>query len=198
MGYPQKRPGNGINWRSESGVTLLEVVAALGIIVILLAVLSQLLDTGSRLWMKNDRAYQRQHQLHDINLTLAQDLSQAYASDLLPGKALTGDETKLVLWRETPQGLQQVTYRYDAPTSTIYRSAGFWGEHGDEKTVFYDIVRWKFEYFAGGSKSWKSIWEPELKAELPALIRITVATATNDLGSQVISVEAWHDDEAEN
>jgi type II secretory pathway component PulJ len=197
MGYHIKRPGNAINRWNESGVTLLEAVAALGIIVILLAVLAQLLETGSRLWLKNDRAYQRQHRLRDLNLTLTQDLSQAYASDLLPDRALTGDAATLALWRETPRGLQQVTYRYDSPTATLYRSAAFWGEQGDEQAVFSDIVKWKFEYFAANSRSWEYQWEPQSQAELPALIRITATTARNDLGSQVIAVEAWHD-EAEN
>jgi type II secretory pathway component PulJ len=194
MGYPGKKSGSAINWRSDSGVTLLEVVAALGIMVLLLAVLAQMLDTGSRLWLKSDRAYQTPHQLQDLYTILTQDLSQAYTSDFLPGKALTGDATQLSLWRETSVGLEQVTYRYDAVTKTLYRSAGFWGEHCEEKAAFSDLADLKFEYYAATAKNWQYNWEPERKTTLPALIRITAKSALHDLGTQVIAVEAWHDE----
>jgi type II secretory pathway component PulJ len=194
MGYPAKGSGKGIGRRSESGVTLLEVVAALGIMVLLLAVLAQLLNTGGRLWLKSDRAYQRQHQLQDLYTILAQDLSQAYTSVFLPEKALRGDAVQLALWRETPRGLQQVTYRYDGITKTLYRSAGFWGEQCVEQTAFADLTAWKLEYYAIATKNWQYNWEPELKTTLPTLIRFTAATGLTDLGTQVIAVEAWHDE----
>jgi type II secretory pathway component PulJ len=194
MGYPRNVPGRGIGRRSESGVTLLEIVAALGIMVLLLAVLAQLLDTGGRLWLKSDRAYQRQHQLQDLYTILAQDLSQAYASAFLPEQAFHGDAMELALWRETPRGLQQVTYRYDGITKTLYRATGFWGEQCAAQTIFAGLTAWKFEYYSAAAKNWQYNWKPELKTALPALIRFTAATELTDLGTQVIAVEAWHDE----
>jgi hypothetical protein len=197
MGKPGKGPGSVYSWRSDSGTTLLEVVAALGIMVLLLAVLAQLLHTGGRLWLKSDRAYQMPHQLQDLQNLLGQDLHQAYASDFLPGRALSGDATQLALWRETPRGLEQVTYRYEASAKTLYRSAGFWGERCEAEAAFTGLAAWKFEYYAAVAKNWQYNWEPERKSTLPSLIRITAATPAHDLGSQVIAVEAGHD-EADN
>jgi type II secretory pathway component PulJ len=198
MVNPGKGPGSVSSWRSDSGTTLLEVVAALGIMVMLLAVLAQLLHTGGRLWLKSDRAYQAPHQLQDLQNLLGQDLRQAYTSDFLPGQALSGDATQLVLWRETSRGLEQVTYRYDASAKILYRSAGFWGERCVEEAAFADLAAWKFEYYAAAAKRWQYNWKPERKTNLPSLIRITAATPTHDLGSQVIAVEAAGYDEADN
>jgi type II secretory pathway component PulJ len=197
MGKPGKGLGSVSSWRSNSGATLLEVVAALGIMVLLLAVLAQLLHTGGRLWLKSDRAYQTPHQLQDLQNLLGQDLRQAYADDFLPEPALTGDATQLALWRETPRGLEQVTYRYDASVKTLYRSAGFWGERCEAEAAFTDLAAWKFEYYAAAAKRWEYNWKPERKTTLPSLIRITAATSAHDLGAQVIAVEAGHD-EADN
>jgi type II secretory pathway component PulJ len=179
-------------WRSEAGMTLLEVLASLGILVILLAVLSQMLYTGSRLWLKNDYAYQKQHRLQDLYTILAPELRSACSSEFLPTPACQGDGQQLSFWRETGAGLEQVTYRYDAGQKTLYRMAGFWGAQPEAELLFTDLVAWKFEYFEAATRNWKDDWKPAVKTALPALIRITVATTRTDLGAIAIPLEAWH------
>lgn len=195
MAHPGRKPCNNTVWRSEAGMTLLEVLAALGILVMLLAVLSQMLYTGSRIWVKNDCAYQKQHQLQDLYTMLAPELRSAYGNEFLPGKAFKGDEREVSFWRETGVGLQQVTYRYDATQKTLYRAAGFWGATPEAKPLFTDLSAWKFEYFEAAARNWKYDWDPVVKTALPSLIRITATTTLTDLGSIVIPLEAWHEED---
>lgn len=195
MVQPGGKPCNNTFWRREAGMTLLEVLASLGILVILLAVLSQMLYTGSRMWVKNDYAYQKQHQLQDLYTVLAPELRSAYSSNFLPGKTFKGDEQEVSFWRETGVGLQQVTYHYDAAQKTLYRTAGFWGAQPEAKPLLTDLTAWQFEYFAADARNWKYDWEPAVKTALPSLIRITAATTFTDLGTVVIPLEAWYEED---
>jgi prepilin-type N-terminal cleavage/methylation domain-containing protein len=190
MAQPAREYSGNTGRRSEAGMTLLEVLAALGILVILLTVLSQILHTGSRMWVKNGYAYQNQHQLQDLYTTLAPELRSAYTNPFLAGPACKGDEREVSFWRETGSGLQQVTYRYDAYAKTLYRSAGFWGQRPEFQALFTDLTAWKFAYFEAGTRNWKNDWEPAVKTELPSILRITAATGSADLGSITIPLEA--------
>jgi type II secretory pathway component PulJ len=197
MVYSARKPCNITVWRSEGGLTLMEVLAALGILVLLLTVISQLLYTGGRMWVKTDYAYQKQHQLQDLYTVLASDLRFAYCSQFLPTKAFKGNDLEIAFWRETSMGLQQVTYRYDATQKVINRTAGFWGATPEAEPLFTNLATLKFEYFETTSHNWKSDWEPKLKTLLPSLVRITATTGANDLGTVVIPLEAWHEEDAD-
>jgi type II secretory pathway component PulJ len=183
--------------RSEAGVTLIEVVAALGLLGLLLAVLSQLLHAGGRMWIKTDYAYQRQHQLQDLYTVLASDMRFVYCSPFLPTKALQGNDREIAFWRETERGLQQVTYRYDAPQKILYRTAGFWGVLPEAKPLITNLTALQFEYFETTARNWKYEWEPKRKTLLPSLVRITATAGPDDLGPIVIPLEAWHEEDVD-
>jgi type II secretory pathway component PulJ len=195
MVHPKGKACNNIVWRNEAGMTLLEVVASLGILVILLAVLSQALYTGSRIWLKNGDAYQKQHQLQDFDTILAPELRSAYSNAFLPAPACTGADQEMSFWRETGAGLQQVTYYYDPAKKILYRRAGLWGARPEAKPLFTGLAVWQFEYFDPDGRNWQDDWKPTVKTALPALIRITAATTRTDLGTTVIPLEASHEED---
>ncbi|HYH04117.1 MAG TPA: hypothetical protein VEC37_13520, partial [Bacillota bacterium] len=148
-----------------------------------------LLNTGGRMWTKNDHAYQKQHQLQNVYQVLAKDLQSAYCSEFLPEAALQGDEREMAFWRETPTGLQKITYRYDPTQKVLYRAAGFWGEKLEETPLFQDILTWKFEYFEEQSRNWKYNWDAQIKTAVPSLVKVTATTGLTNLGSLVIPLE---------
>ncbi|HYH01883.1 MAG TPA: hypothetical protein VEC37_02180, partial [Bacillota bacterium] len=104
--------------QNESGVTMLEMVAALSLTALLLGILSQLLFSGVRLWSKQDLFYQQQHRFKFVYQTLYNDFSAAFASTYLPEPALKGDDAKVQLWSETENGLVQITYHFDYTDQT--------------------------------------------------------------------------------
>lgn len=169
-------------------------MASLGILVVLLGVLSQLLYTGGRMWLKTDYAYQKQHQLQELDTVIGGELHLAYSGDFLPEAALRGDEQELAFWRETSRGFEQVTYRYDPAQQILYRAAGFWGSKPEEQVFLRSYTRWKFEYFDAASGNWKLQWRSEAKSMLPSLVRVTAATSPLGEITTVIALDAWHEE----
>jgi hypothetical protein len=166
------------------------MVASLAITAVLLAVLSQFLFSAAGLWGKNDRAYRGQHQFKLIYQTVYSDLSAAYAGGYLPVAALAGEPTGLRFWKETPSGLQQVSYRFDPSQAKVFRSTGFWGGSAPETELFREIVAWQWEYYQPSTRNWLPEWRPGIGPGLPALIRLSVRTKTRNLGNMIIPLQA--------
>ena len=80
------------------------------LLVILLAVLSQFLYNGARMWGKNDRAYERRRELRLISQTFNTDLGQLVNSPFLAEPAFSGDEYGFTFWAETGAGLVKIKY----------------------------------------------------------------------------------------
>jgi prepilin-type N-terminal cleavage/methylation domain-containing protein len=182
----------GLVLRNEQGVTLLEMLAAITILAFMLAILSQFLFSGLRLWGKQDRGYQQQHRLKLIHQTLYNDLSTVLAGNYLPEYSVKGDDAKIQFWSESAAGLEQITYYYDQEHQVVYRAAGFWGQVPQDIPLFKEITEWKFEYFEPKWKNWVTEWNPALKMEIPLLIRVSVNTKTGNLGTMTFPLKAWH------
>jgi hypothetical protein len=182
---------------NEPGVTLLEMLAAITITAFMLAILAQFLFSGVRLWDKQDRGYQQQHRLKLIHQTLYNDLSTVLAGNYLPEYSVKGDDAKLQFWSEATTGLVQITYYYDREQQIVYRSAGFWGQVPQDIPLFKEITEWKFEYYEPKWKNWVAQWNPEQKMIIPALVRVTVATKTGNLGTMTFPLKAWHEEDEE-
>ncbi|MGD9153990.1 MAG: type II secretion system protein GspJ [Bacillota bacterium] len=178
-------------FRSEQGVTLLEMLASITITAFMLAILAQFLFSGLRLWGRQDRSYQLQHRLKLIHKTLYNDLSAVLAGNYLPEDSVKGDDAKLQFWTEMPSGLVQVTYSYDAEQQVVNRSEGIWGQVPQEIPLFKEITRWEFEYFDTKWDNWVKEWHPEQKISIPALIRVNVRTKTGNLGALTFPLKAW-------
>jgi hypothetical protein len=182
---------------NEAGITLLEMVAAITITAFMLAILSQFLFTGLRLWSKQDRGYQQQHRLKLIHKTLYNDLSTLLAGNYLPEYSVKGNDTRLQFWSEASTGLVWITYNYDSEKQVVYRSEGFWGQEAPEIPLFKEITKWQFEYFDPKWKNWVSEWRPNLKITIPELIRVAVSTKTANLGTLTFPLKAWHEEDEE-
>ncbi len=174
---------------NEAGMTLAEVLAALALTSLLLGLLSQFLYTSVRLWSKNDQAYRRQHQLKYVYQNLANDFGTVFTSRFLPEEPFQGEELKLNFWSENYRGLEQIRYRYDFETKTLWRSAGFWGSEPEERELFTGISEWKFEYFEPEKRNWVLYWKPSYRTELPSLIRITAQTELGAIGPLVFPIK---------
>jgi prepilin-type N-terminal cleavage/methylation domain-containing protein len=180
--------------RNESGMTLIELLASLSLLAILLAVLSQFLYTGTRMWGKSDRACERRHQLRFISQTLNTDLGLLVNSPFLAEPAINGDEYGFTFWAVTNDGLVQVKYHFDSQEQKVFRSAGFWGSKPPENQMFDQVKEWKVEYYRPKTKNWELQWQPTLKSDIPSLIRVTVTVGNNSLGSLVFPIKAWHNE----
>lgn len=180
--------------RNELGMTLVELLASLSLLVILLAVLSQFLYSGIHLWDKSDRAYERRHQLRSISQILNTDLGQLVNSPFLAEPAFNGDEYGCAFWAETNEGLVQIKYRYDQQSQKVFKTIGFWGSKPLENELFQGIKNWKIEYFRPKMKNWELQWRPTSKNEIPALIRVTATMEKNSLGTLVVPIKAWHNE----
>ncbi len=185
--HPSKVSGN----RTEAGYTLLELLFSISITGLLLAILSQFLLSGVRMWERNDRGYRRQHQLKLVYQTAYNEISTMCYGEYLPEYLIDGGDTRLSFWRETPRGLEFVNYRYDLNEKVIYHSQGFYGSEPPEVVLYKGIENWEFEYFDPKNRNWLREWKSD-KKELPALIRITVKTKDADLGTLTVPVKAWH------
>ncbi len=179
-------------YRSESGFTLIEMIAAIGLSALLLGVLAQFTYSIAGLWSRNDQAYRRQYVLRSIEQTLYQDFSVAYSSPYLPEPALKGNEYEVTFWQETNAGLVRVRYNYDSANQTVYRSSGFWGDQSEAAVLFQEVIDWRFEYFQVSTKNWLIEWEPEQPTELPSLIRLTVRTKLGAAGPFTVPARSWH------
>lgn len=182
---------------NERGLTLLEMLFAIGISAILLGVLAEFLYSGVRMWTKSDRAYQRQHELKYIYQVLQNELTDLVALPNLPGEILTGDGEQIKFWRQTSAGLVQVGYRFDRSELQIMKTEGFWGSTPGETVLFHGVTGWSIEYYQPRTKNWARQWDSGQSREIPALIRFNVTTKTAPLGSIVIPVKVWSK-EAEN
>lgn len=180
--------------KNEAGFTLMEVLFSIGMTGVLLTVLAQFMISGIKLWERNDQGYRRQHQMKFIYQTVSDEVSTMLYGDYLPEYIISGDDYKLSFWRESRTGLILVTYRYDFNDHKVYRSEGFYGSTPGETVLFNDILNWQFEYYEPKTRNWLREWTSDRK-ELPALIRITVKTKISNLGTLIIPVKAWHDNE---
>lgn len=177
---------------AEAGFTLMEMLVSLSMFAILLALLSQFLFNGIRLWERNDRAYQRQHQLKVIYQTIDNDLSGMLAGCFLPEGALTGEETELHFWKESEKlGAYQVHYRFEQWEKKVYRSTNIFGGETEEEVWLTGIKAWEFNFYDPESENWLFDWEPDMKWKLPALVRIAVKTEDHDLGKLIFPVRVW-------
>jgi prepilin-type N-terminal cleavage/methylation domain-containing protein len=178
--------------RNEQGMTLIELLASLALLVILLGVLSQFLYNGVHLWGRHDRAYERRHQLRVISQTLSSDLAALVNSPFLAEPALSGDEYEMSFWTEAKDGLVQIKYRYDQQTQKVFKSTGFWGSKPPENELLTAVKSWSIEYYRPKTNNWEQLWKPTYKNELPSLIRVTMQSKTDDLGTMVFPIKAWH------
>jgi prepilin-type N-terminal cleavage/methylation domain-containing protein len=185
-------PATGI--RSERGMTLVELLASLSLLVILLAVLSQFLYNSSRMWGKNDRAYERLSELRLISHTLNTDLGQLVNSPFLTEPAFSGDEYGCAFWAETGAGLVHIKYSYDQQNQKVFKTIGFQGSKPPENQLFGGVGNWKIEYFRPQTKNWELQWQPVSKNEIPALIRVTATMGNHELGPLVVPIKAWHNE----
>lgn len=198
MPLPAKRPLRVIGTRTESGLTLIEVLVSLSLTAVLLGVISQFLYTGIHLKNKSERAYERQHLMKAIYQTVSNDISPLATGPYLPENALKGDQYELSFWRESNAGLHNIKYRYDPQTKKVYKAAGFWGSKPEETVIFDDISDWKFSYYDPKTKWHLSEWDLKLKEEIPSLIGISIKTKTADLGTIFIPVKVWHSEDKSN
>ena len=179
-------------FRSELGMTLVEVLASLSLLMILLAVISQFLYTDVRLWGKNDQIYERSYQTRVLAKTFRLDLSSLVNSPFLAEPAVQGDDYQFVFWAENQDGLVQIQYRFDTSEKKVYRSVGFWGSKPQEKLFFAQVEEWKIEYFRPKTKNWELQWQPVQKTDIPSLIRVTFQAQKNKATTLVIPIPAWH------
>lgn len=164
---------------------------------IILGIMSQFLYNGIRLWSKNDRAYQRQHQLKFVYQTIASDLENVFPGPLLPENSFEGDEYRMSFWSVTSSGLKYITYEYDLSTQKVNRSVGLWGAEPEAKVLFSEIKEWKIEFFDDQTANWLTTWDPEAKSDIPALVRVTARSEKDNLGTMTFSIKAWHVEETE-
>lgn len=179
----------------ETGYTTMEMLAAITLTTLIMAILAQFLLSGVRLWDKNNQAFSKQRQLKIIYQTLNRDLATMYYQPYLPEAAVIGNEQELVFWEENNAGLVMVKYWYDAGTKEVYRSEGFWGSEPGGRIILKGITSWQFEYFEPHSQNWLLEWEPKTNRPLPGLIRVTIKTEKSNLGSLVFQVKTWYDRE---
>jgi hypothetical protein len=173
-------------------MTLIEVLASLSLLVVLLMILSQFLDTDIHLWGKNARADEPRHQLQALSQKLNSDLASLVDSPFLAEPAMKGDENQFTFWAATQNGLVQIEYRFDPVEQKVFRAAGFWGSVFEEKPLFDQVKKWQVEYFRPQTKNWELVWQPALKTDIPSLIRLSVWIGNNNLGTLVIPIHAWH------
>lgn len=166
---------------NESGLTLIEVLISLSLVVLILGVLNLFLYSGFRFQGKYDRAYERKYLLKSLYQVCRSDLASMVTGPYLPEASLVGNDYELSFWRESAAGLFQIKYRFDPQEKKLYRAIGFWESEKQETVLFEAIDDWKFEYFDGDSKNWVSEWSPELKEEIPALVGVSYQTAESGL-----------------
>lgn len=177
---------------SESGVTMLEMVAALSLTAFMLAVLSQLLFSGIRLWNNQDHSYAQQHRFKFIYTTLYNDFGTILVGDYLPCAAVKGDDTKVKFWSDSGRGMVLVSYAYDPEIKAVRRWEGLWGQVEEPGVpLFKDVTSWKVEYYKTKYKSWVTEWAPDTVGEVPSMIQVTVKTKTGNLGTMTFPVKAW-------
>lgn len=181
----------------ESGMTLAEVVAALGLSVLLLGMLSQFLFNGGRLWSKNDLAYQSQHQLKSVYQAIGNDLENAFIGRFLPEEPFQGEEYFFNFWCDSNEGLKRIGYRYDLQEKAIWRLFGYWGGVPEERKLFDNIAEWRFEYYEPKRGNWVLYWKSSTKTDLPSLVKITAKTDLGVLGPIILPVKAWRNEEIE-
>lgn len=181
----------------EIGMTLAEVVAALGLSVLLLGMLSQFLFNGGSLWSKNDLAYQSQHQLKFVYQTIGNDLENAFVGRFLPEEPFQGEEYFFYFWCNSNDGLKRIGYRYDLQEKAIWRSSGYWGSIPKEQKLFGNIFEWRFEYYEPNKGNWVLYCKSSTKTDLPSLVKITAKTDLGVLGPIVLPIKAWRNEEKE-
>ena len=120
------------------------------------------------------------------------DLASLVNSPFLAESALSGDEYEINFWVEANEGLVQIKYRYDQQTQKVFKSTGFWGSKLSEKELLAAVKSWCIEYYRPKTKNWERGWKPTFKNELPSLIRVTMQTQNDDLGSMVFPIKAWY------
>ena len=180
---------------NETGYTSMELLAALTLTAMILAILAQLMLNGIKLWDKNNQAFARQRQLKIIYQTLYRDFTSMYFHPFLPEAPVLGNEQQLVFWQESTKGLVMVKYWYDPGTKEVYRSQGFWGSEPEGRIIFKGITSWQFEYFEPHSQNWLLEWKQVEKRPLPGLIRVTIATEKSKWAPLVFPVKCWYDRE---
>lgn len=179
----------------ETGYTTMEMVAAITLTALILAILAQFLLSGVRLWDKNNQAFGKERELKVIYQTLNRDLTAMYYHPFLPEPPILGNEQELIFWQEGTAGLVRVKYWYDQGTKEVYRSAGFWGSEPEGRILFKGVTSWKFEYFEPHTRDWLLEWEPKQTRPLPGLIRVTFKTEKSNVGSLVFQVICGYDRE---
>ena len=178
--------------RNELGMTLVEVLASLSLLMILLAVLSQFLYTDTRLWAQNDHSLERRAQLRILSQTLNTDFASLVNSPFLAEPAIQGDDYQTTFWATNQDGLVQIQYRFSLSEEKVFRSAGFWGSKPQEKVLLDHVKEWKVEYFRPKTKNWELFWKPAQKTEIPSLVRVTICAKNNNSKALVIPIKAWH------
>ncbi len=182
-------------FRDEGGMTLVEVLASLSLLMVLLGVLSQFLYTDVRLWGKNNNAFERGYQLRVLSQTFHNDLGSMVSGAFLAEASLQGDDYHFAFWAVKPDGLVQIQYRYDPSAQKVFRSAGFWGSKPQEKLVFDRVEDWKFEYYRPKTKNWELYWKPDQnKTDLPSLVRVTAKIHNNHAEMLVVPLPVWRNE----
>ncbi|HEX3044528.1 MAG TPA: hypothetical protein VHY08_07220 [Bacillota bacterium] len=179
MRFSIKRPLSVTVIRSELGMTLVEVLASLGLLMILLGVLSQFLYTDVLLWGKKNLAFERSYQLRLLSQTLNNDLGSLVGSTFLAEPAFQGNDYQLTFWSTKDNGLVQIQYRFSSSEEKVFRSVGFWGGKPQEVVLLNKVKEWKFEYFRSKTKNWDLLWQPTQKTEIPSLVRVNVSSGKN-------------------
>jgi hypothetical protein len=179
----------------ETGYTTIELVAAITLTALILAVLAQFMLSGVKLWEKSSQAFSKQQQLKNIYQTLNRDLSAMFFQAYLPDAAVVGNDQELTFWEENDTGLVMVKYWYDPGNKELLRSEGFWGSDPQWRPIFKGITSWQFDYYDPHSQNWLLKWEPKENRPLPGLVRVTLKTEKSDLGSLVFQVKSWYDRE---
>lgn len=173
----------------ESGFTLAEVLVSLTLIGLVLAVMSEFLYNGVSFYARSNRVYERQHHLNFIYRTLHNELDTLCSNPFLPENAFEGDGESMTFWRESSDGLYRTTYRFDVDNRQLLFARNFYGGSPVEKVLFKDVEALRFDYFDPLTQNWTPQWHPAQKADIPALVRVSLTTRAGKLGDLVFSIK---------
>lgn len=193
--------GRSNHWRREAGFTLLELLVALTLLALIVALLFGGMRFGTRAWEAANERIDRSSELQVVQSFIRSQLGQAHPV------ALSGDRSKIA-FQGTPEGVT-----FAAPMPAHLSLGGFYllsfhaedGAKGrrlvlswrlfdpkdeelasgepEETTVLIDrISEVEFSYFGSSDPEdepeWRDRWEGE--ESLPSLVRLRVAFAEGD------------------
>ncbi len=172
--------------KSESGFTLIEVIAAMTILSIVMVIIAYGFYLGIDAWNRGDKETVATQKIRVLSGLFHQQLKSAYPYEM------NIDDEKAVIFKGTSDSIMFVTsltdssvggfkwVRYSFENGTLMYNEGILPDKeldeasgGKDKIVDTELEKVEFSYYSSNEQEWEESWE--FGEELPGAVKITIA-----------------------